>query len=102
METVAAPRDSGNTPTADHRESFRGQGLVKAGIKDRHLHHLREQPLRRGDAAETGVVMQRGRGRYRRMLLITLANNDRLGEQVAAVGDAVANQGHAVDEVALG
>ncbi len=36
------------------------------------------------------------------MLLITsFANNDRLGERVAAVGDAVANQGHAVDEVAL-
>ncbi len=65
------PRDSGNTPRQTIEKSFRGQGLVKAGIKDRHLHHLREQPLRRGDAAETGVVMQRGQGRYRRMLLIT-------------------------------
>ena len=76
---------------------------MKAGIKDRHLHHLREQPLRRGDAAETGVVMQRGQGRYLANVIDNLlANNDRLGEQVAAVGDAVANQGHAVDEVALG
>ena len=47
--------------------------------------------------------MQRGQGRYLANVIDNLlANNDRLGEQVAAVGDAVANQGHAVDEVALG
>ena len=104
VETVAAyPEILVILPRQTIEKSFRGQGLVKAGIKDRHLHHLREQPLRRSNAAETGVVMQRGQGRYLANVIDNLlANNDRLGEQVAAVGDAVANQGHAVDEVALG
>ena len=104
VEAIAAhPEVLVILPRQTIEKSFRGQGLVKAGIKDRHLHHLREQPLRRGDAAETGVVMQRGQGRYLANVIDNLlANNDRLGEQVAAVGDAVANQGHAVDEVALG
>ena len=104
VETVAAyPEILVILPRQTIEKSFRGQGLVKAGIKDRHLHHLREQPLRRGDAAETGVVMQRGQGRYLANVIDNLlANNDRLGEEVAAVGDAVANQGHAADEVALG
>lgn len=47
--------------------------------------------------------MQRGQGRYLANIVDNLlADNDRLGEEVAAVGDAVANQGHAVDKIALG
>ena len=47
--------------------------------------------------------MQGGQGRHLANIVDNLlADNDRLGEEVAAVGDAVANQGHAADEVALG
>ena len=104
VEAIAAhPEVLVILPRQTIEKGFRGQGLVKAGIKDRHLHHLREQPLRRGDAAEAGVVMQGGQGRHLANIVDNLlADNDRLGEEVAAVGDAVANQGHAADEVALG
>ncbi len=104
VEAIAAhPEVLVILPRQTIEKGFRGQGLVKAGIKDRHLHHLREQPLRRGDAAEAGVVMQGGQGRHLANIVDNLlADNDRLGEEVAAVSDAVAYQGHAADEVALG
>lgn len=92
VETVAAcPGFWCNTPTADHREKLPGPGLVKADIKTAtcitsgNSRCAEAMPLNwRSYAAGPGTIPAN--------VIDNLANNDRLGEQVAAVGDAVANQ----------